>query len=123
MGLEYGILPPALKKKPELIPSLVNQAHLENGGTCSPGALTRIQWAKVSRTPLIWFSVKDDNRKVALDKVRRFAETASENGVTASLHNELGSSFQTPSELKQSYGQDQGDYTVPRHGARRRRGS
>ncbi len=39
---------------------------------------------------------------MALEKVRRFAETASENGVTASLHNELGSSFQTPTELKQA---------------------
>jgi sugar phosphate isomerase/epimerase len=102
VGLEYGILPPTLKKKPLLVPDLVKEAHLENGGTYSPGALTRIQWAKASGTPLIWFSVKADDRKIALEKVRRFAKTASENGVTASLHNELGSSFQTPSELKEA---------------------
>ena len=102
VGLEYGILPQALKKNPGKVPSLVDGAQLENGGTYSPGALTRIQWAKSSETPLIWFSVKNPARKVALEKVRRFAEMASENGVTASLHNELGSSFQTPSELKQA---------------------
>lgn len=80
----------------------MNSSHLANGGTYSPGALTRIQWAKTSETPLIWFSVKDPDRKVALEKVKRFTKSASENGITASLHNELGSSFQTPSELKQA---------------------
>jgi len=102
VGLEYGILPATLKKKPLLVPDLVSESGLENGGTYSPGALTRIQWAKASGTPLIWFSVKADDRKIALEKVRRFAKTASENGVTASLHNELGSSFQTPVELKEA---------------------
>ncbi len=105
VGLEFGLLPPALKKNPEKVPALVNGTHLENGGTYSPGALTRIQWAKASETPLIWFSLKAPERKSALEKVRRFAKTASENGVTASLHNELGSSFQTPAELKQAMDQ------------------
>ena len=102
VGLEYGLLPQTLKKNPEKVPLLVNSANLENGGTYSPGALTRIQWAKASETPLIWFSVKAPDRKVALEKVRRFAKTSSETGVTASLHNELGSSFQTPAELNQA---------------------
>jgi sugar phosphate isomerase/epimerase len=102
VGLEFGLLPPTLRKEPAKVPALVNAANLENGGTYSPGALTRINWAKASETPLIWFSVKAPERKVAIDKVRRFAKTASENGITASLHNELGSSFQTPSEIKQA---------------------
>jgi sugar phosphate isomerase/epimerase len=102
VGLEYGFLPPALKKDPEKVPAIVDGAQLENGGTYSPGALTRIAWSKASRTPLIWFSLKAPDRKTAIEKVRRFATTATENGVTASLHNELGSAFQTPSELKQA---------------------
>lgn len=105
VGLEYGLLPPVLKKNPSQVPALVNGAHLENGGTYSPGTLTRIQWAKSSKTPLIWFSLKAPDRKTALEKVRRFATAASQNGVTASLHNELGSAFQTPSELKQAMSQ------------------
>ena len=105
VGLEFDLLPPALKKSPAKVPALVKGAHLENGGTYSPGTLTRIQWAKTSETPLIWFSLKAPDRKTALEKVKRFAKTATENGVTASLHNELYSSFQTPSELKQAMSQ------------------
>jgi len=105
VGLEYDELPPVLKKNPSRVPALVNGAHLENGGTYSPGTLTRIQWAKSSGTPLIWFSLKAPDRKTAIEKVRRFATTASQNGVIASLHNELGSAFQTPSELKQAMNQ------------------
>lgn len=102
VGLEYGFLPSALKEKPAKVPSLVSDAQLENGGTYSPGALTRIPWAKASQTPLIWFSLKAPDRKTAIEKVRRFATTASEVGVIASLHNELGSAFQTPEEIKQA---------------------
>jgi len=102
VGLEYGILPKILKTKPAIVPPIVGQAGLENGGTYSPGAISRIEWAKSSETPLIWFSLKADTRKLALEKVRKFAETASENGIIASLHNELGSSFQTPTELGQA---------------------
>ena len=102
VGLEYGILPKALKEKPELVPTIVNSSGLENGGTYSPGALSRVAWAKSSGTPLIWFSVKAPTRKLALEKIRKFAETASQNGVIASLHNELGSAVQTPSELGQA---------------------
>jgi sugar phosphate isomerase/epimerase len=105
VGLEFDLLPPIIKKNPEKLPSIVNEVGLENGGTYSPGTLSRIKWAKTSETPLIWFSLKAPDRKTALAKVRRFAETASENGVTASLHNELYSSFQTPSELKQAMSQ------------------
>ena len=105
VGLEFDLLPPALKKNPDKVPALVKGAHLENGGTYSPGTLSRIKWAKASETPLIWFSLKAPDRKTALEKVRRFAKTASENGVTASLHNELYSSFQTSSELKQAMSQ------------------
>jgi sugar phosphate isomerase/epimerase len=105
VGLEYGFLPPALKKDPAKLPNIVKGADLENGGTYSPGALTRIKWAKDSDTPLIWFSVKAPERRTALEKVRRFARDASENGVTASLHNELGTSFQTQAELKQAMDQ------------------
>jgi sugar phosphate isomerase/epimerase len=99
VGLEYGILPKALMEKPELVSPIVKGAGLENGGTYSPGALSRVQWAKVSGTPLIWFSLKAATRKLALEKVRRFVDTANENGIIASLHNELGSAFQTPLEL------------------------
>ena len=91
-----------MKKKPELLPPIVAQSGLENGGTYSPGALSRIKWAKSSGTPLIWFSVKAQTRKLAIEKIRKFAETASENGIIASLHNELGSAVQTPSELGQA---------------------
>jgi sugar phosphate isomerase/epimerase len=105
VGLEYGLLPPALKDGPGKVPSIVNSAHLENGGTYSPGAIARVKWAKASQTPLIWFSLKAPERKVAIEKVRRFAKNATENGVTASLHNELGSSFQTPAEIKQAMSQ------------------
>jgi len=105
VGLEYGLLPQVLRDQPKKVPALVKASGLENGGTYSPGALARIKWAKASETPLIWFSLKAPDRKVAIDKVRRFAKTASENGVTASLHNELGTSFQTPAELKQAMSQ------------------
>ncbi len=102
VGLEYGILPNAIKKNPELLPQIVEQSGLENGGTYSPGSLSRIKWAKASGTPLIWFSVKAPTRKLAIEKIRKFAETAKENGIIASLHNELGSAVQTPSELGQA---------------------
>jgi len=105
VGLEYGLLPHALREHPEKVPAIVNAAQLENGGTYSPGAMTRIVWAKSSGTPLIWFSLRAPDRKTAIEKVRRFAKTATENGVVASLHNELGSSFQTQAELKQAMSQ------------------
>lgn len=105
VGLEYGFLPPALKNSPARVPTLIEKAGLENGGTYSPGSLTRIPWAKASGTPLIWFSIKEPSRKLALEKVRRFATTASGKGVVASLHNELGTAFQTEPELRQAMNQ------------------
>jgi sugar phosphate isomerase/epimerase len=101
VGLEYGILPLSLKEKPELVKPLVERSGLENGGTFSPGALARIKWAKASSTPLIWVSIYGD-RKLAIAKLRRFVETATENGVNALLHNELRSAFQTSSDIKEA---------------------
>jgi sugar phosphate isomerase/epimerase len=102
VGLEYGYLPDTLKKSPELLAPLVSRSGLENGGTFSPGAMTRIQWAKNSKTPLIWVSIYARTRSDALRKLKKFADTAKENGVIASLHNEIRSSFQTTSEIKQA---------------------
>jgi sugar phosphate isomerase/epimerase len=102
VGLEYGYLPDALKEKPELVAPLVKRSGLENGGTFSPGALTRINWARSSKTPLIWVSVYSHDKKQAIQKLRRFAETARENGVVASLHNEVRSAFQSSSEIAQA---------------------
>jgi sugar phosphate isomerase/epimerase len=102
VGLEYGYLPDALKEKPELVAPLVKKSGLENGGTFSPGALTRISWAKSSKTPLIWVSIYSKDGKQAIQKLRRFAGTARENGVVASLHNEVRSAFQTSSEIRQA---------------------
>ncbi|HZW55375.1 MAG TPA: sugar phosphate isomerase/epimerase [Nitrososphaerales archaeon] len=101
VGLEYGILPQALKDRPELVKPLVEKSGLENGGTFSPGALTRIKWAKVSGTPLIWVSIYGD-KKLAVPKLRRFVETATASGVTALLHNELRSAFQTSSDISKA---------------------
>ena len=105
VGLEYGFIPPALKKYPARVRPIIEQSGLENGGTYSPGALARIPWAKASATPLIWFSVAEPNKKIAIEKVRRFAKTASDKGVVASLHNELGTAFQTEAELNQAMNQ------------------
>lgn len=102
VGLEYGYLPNALKEKPELVAPLVRKSGLENGGTFSPGALARINWAKDSKTPLIWVSIYSHDRKQAVQKLRRFAETARENGIVASLHNEVRSAFQTSSEIRRA---------------------
>jgi sugar phosphate isomerase/epimerase len=102
VGLEYGYLPDALKKKPEFVAPLVNRSGLENGGTFSPGAMTRIFWAEKSRTPLIWVSIYSKNQKDAIQKLERFANTAREKGVIASLHNEIRSAFQTTSEIRRA---------------------
>ena len=101
VGLEYGILPQALKDRPELVAPLVAKSGLENGGTFSPGALSRIRWAKASGTPLIWVSIYGD-KKLALPKLQRFVESASASGVTALLHNELRSAFQTASDINRA---------------------
>ncbi len=102
VGLEYGYLPHAIKIKPELTRSIVARAGLENGGTYSPGALGRIKWAKSSGTPLIWVSIKPGGSGVVLEKLKRFVETATENGIVASLHNEVGSAFQTAQDIKRA---------------------
>jgi sugar phosphate isomerase/epimerase len=99
VGLEYGLLPQALKDRPELIKPLVEKSGLENGGTFSPGALSRIRWAKKSGTPLIWVSIYGD-KKLAVPKLKRFVETARAEGIAALLHNELRSAFQTSSEIE-----------------------
>jgi sugar phosphate isomerase/epimerase len=100
VGLEYGYLPSSTKVKPELTRSIVDRSGLENGGTYSPGALARIKWAKNSGTPLIWVSINSPDRKIALQKLRSFVEAAGKSGVIASLHNEVGSAFQTTSDIK-----------------------
>lgn len=64
--------------------------------------MTRIEWAKASKTPLIWVSVYSQDRKEAIRKLREFTDKAKENGVTASLHNEVFSAFQTSSEIKRA---------------------
>jgi sugar phosphate isomerase/epimerase len=102
VGLEYGYLPSAIKLKPELTQPIVEKSGLENGGTFSPGARTRIKWAHDSGTPLIWVSIYSNDTKVALEKLRRFVETSKEFGVTASLHNEVRSAFQTSGDIKRA---------------------
>lgn len=102
VGLEYSYLPSTIKSKPELTRPILERSGLENGGTFSPGALTRIKWASKSGTPLIWVSIYGKDKKVALQKLRRFVETAKEYGVIASLHNEVRSAFETASDIKQA---------------------
>jgi sugar phosphate isomerase/epimerase len=102
VGLEYGYLPAVIKKKPELVEPIVQKSGLENGGTFSPGAMTRVEWARASGTPLIWVSIYSPDQKLALQKLSKFAEKAKENGVVASLHNEIRSAFQTPSQIRKA---------------------
>jgi sugar phosphate isomerase/epimerase len=102
VGLEYAYLPPEVRAKPDITPALVQKSGLENGGTFSPGALTRIEWAKKSGTPLIWVSIYSRDENDAMAKLKRFVETAEKNGIVASLHNEVRSAFQTTKDIKRA---------------------
>jgi sugar phosphate isomerase/epimerase len=102
VGLEYAYLPKSIRQNPQLVRPIISKSGLENGGTFSPGALTRVKWAKESGTPLIWVSIYSQDRKVALTKLKKFVETAKQSGVVATLHNEVRSAFQTVRDIEQA---------------------
>jgi sugar phosphate isomerase/epimerase len=99
VGIEHSLIPKELMHQPEKLASIVKRVGLENGGTYSRTRASDIPWAKRSKTPLFWVSVKEENYAAALRTLRDFTTRATKYGIISSLHNELRSSFETQEQL------------------------
>ncbi len=100
VGIEFSLMPQELKDNPKLIPGIMKQAKLENGGTYSPTSSKELEWSGISKTPLLWISTKAKTQPLAIRKIRTFARLSKKSGIIPALHNELRSSFQTQPQLE-----------------------
>jgi len=102
VGIEFSLLPQELKDNPEMLPAIIRKARLENGGTYSPGSRKELEWSRVSKTPLLWVSVKAKTEAMALNRLRSFARLSRKYRIITALHNELRSSFQKQPQLEKA---------------------
>lgn len=99
VGIEYNLLPKELKHEPEKLASMMERVGLESGGSYSRTRVSDIDWARRSRTPLFWVTVKERTYLAAVSRLRDFTRMAKKQKIASSLHNELRSSFETRQQL------------------------
>ncbi len=102
VGIEFALIPNELKHNPGMVYEIVKRVGLENGGAYSRTRTSDIAWAKVSKTPLFWVTVKEKTLPAALRRLRDFSKSTSKVGITSALHNELRSSFETQDQIEQA---------------------
>jgi sugar phosphate isomerase/epimerase len=98
-GIEFSLLPVQLKHEPEMLASMMGRVGLESGGSYSRTRASDIDWARRSKTPLFWVTVKERTYPAALSRLREFTRKANKQNIASSLHNELRSSFETQDQI------------------------
>jgi sugar phosphate isomerase/epimerase len=99
VGIEFRLLPKQLMDEPEVLPGILADVGLENGGTYSPTRIRELRWARRSKTPLLWVSAKEKDFKTALRRLRGFSRISKKWGIITALHNELRSSVETQPQI------------------------
>jgi len=102
VGIEFALIPNELKHNPGMVSEIVERMGLENGGAYSRTRASDILWAKGSKTPLFWVTVKEKTFPAALRRLRDFSNRTSKVGITSALHNELRSSFETQDQIERA---------------------
>jgi sugar phosphate isomerase/epimerase len=102
VGIEHSLIPKELNHDPGMLAEIMKRVGLKNGGSYSRTKLSDIVWAKASKTPLFWVSVKEKTFPSAIKRLRDFSNRTAKVGITSAIHNELRSSFETQDQMERA---------------------